>query len=90
MSSQFGYESDKNEWYAVNAQNIGHHIKASNVFTLRVECLVWLFDNRYMSIIAALADKMHEALEPERKVERPAEMVKRPEGHDFGMADYVD
>lgn len=90
MSSQFGYESDKNEWYAVNAQNIGHHIKTSNVFTLRVECLVWLFDNRYMSIIAALADKMHEALEPERKVERPAEMVKRPEGHDFGMADYVD
>lgn len=90
MSSQFDYHCDKNEWYAIGSQNIGHHIKASNVFTLRVECLVWLFDNRYMSIIAALADTMHEVLEPERKIERPAEMVKRPEGHDFGMADYVD
>ena len=90
MDEKFGYKCDKNEWYAIQKANIGHHITADNVFTLRVECYVWMFDNRYMSVIKDLAETFHNTLEPERELVIPAEMLVRPEGKDFGMQDYVD
>ncbi|MBO5814245.1 MAG: ion transporter [Alistipes sp.] len=90
FKERFDYNCDKNEWYAIGKQNIGHHITASNIFTLRVEAFVWIFDNRWGSATKTIADCFHEILEPERPVEIPYEMEKRQEGHDFGMQDYVD
>jgi hypothetical protein len=90
LKSQFDYHCDKNEWYAINDNNIGHHITASNVFTLRVEFFVWLFDNRWGSVIKTLAEGIHHAIEPERALITPPEMLTRPEGKDFGVQDYVD
>ena len=90
LSDKYGYKSDKNEWYAIGKSNVGHHIKADNVFTLRVECYVWVYDNRHIAIIKDLAETMHAVLEPERELVTPPEMLKRPLGKDFGMQDYVD
>ena len=90
LTGKYNYRSDKNEWYAIGKDNVGHHITADNVFTLRVECFVWMFDNRYLSVIKDLAETMHRVLEPERELVTPPEMVKRPFGHDFGMQDYID
>ena len=90
LKERFDYNCDKNEWYAIGKQNIGHHITASNIFTLRVEAFVWIFDNRWGSAVKTIADCFHEILEPERPIEIPFEMAKRQEGHDFGMQDYVD
>ena len=90
MDENFGYKCDKNEWYAIQKANVGHHIAAENVFTLRVECFVWMFDNRYMSVIKDLAETFHNVLEPERELVIPTEMLKRPEGRDYGMQDYID
>ena len=91
MAEKFGHKCDKNEWYAINSQNFGHRIStAKNLFTLRVECFVWMFDNRWGSVIKSLAEDMHSVLEPEKPLEVPFEMAKRQEGHDFGMQDYVD
>lgn len=90
LQEGFDYHCDKNEWYAINKQNIGHHIKASNVFTLRVECYVYMFDNRWGSVIKTLAEGIHDMVEPEKPLEIPSEMVQRREGHDFGIQDYVD
>ena len=90
LTGKYNYKSDKNEWYAIGKDNVGHHITADNVFTLRVECFVWMFDNRYLSVIKDLAETMHRVLEPERELVTPPEMVKRPFGHDFGMQDYID
>ena len=86
----FDYHCDKNIWYAVSKQNIAHYLKADNVFTLRVECFVWMFDDRYMSIIKALADSFNRILEPNIEKFIPPEMLSRPMGKDFGMQDYVD
>lgn len=86
----FDYHCDKNIWYAVSKQNIAHYLKADNVFTLRVECFVWMFDDRYMSIIKALADSFNRILEPNIEKLIPPEMLSRPMGKDFGMQDYVD
>ena len=91
VDEKFGYKCDKNEWYAINAQNFGHKITtAKNQFTLRVECYVWMLDNRWGAVIKNLADQMHAALEPERELVVPFEMVKRQEGHDFGIMDYFE
>ena len=91
MAEKFGHKCDKNEWYAINSQNFGHRIPtAKNIFTLRVECFVWMFDNRWGSVIKSLAEDLHDVLEPERPLKIPFEMVERQEGHDFGMQDYVD
>ena len=91
MGENFGHKCDKNEWYAINPQNFGHRIStAKNLFTLRVECFVWMFDNRWGSVVKTLAEDMHSVLEPEKPLEVPFEMAKRQEGHDFGMQDYVD
>ena len=90
LAEKYNYNCDKNEWYAIQKANIGHHIVAENVFTLRVECFVWMFDNRYLSVTKDLAEAFHKALEPERELVTPPEMLKRPEGKDFGMQDYAD
>lgn len=90
LNENYGFKCDKNEWYAVGAANIAHHIKADNVFTLRVESFVWMLDNRRNAIIKTLADGLNATLEPEVEKSLPAEMLTRPEGADFGMQDYVD
>ncbi len=90
LLDKFGYHSDKNEWYAINKNNVAAFVGAKNAFTLRVECFVWMYDNRYMAVIKSLAENLHSTLEPERELITPPEMIKRPEGKDFGMQDYVD
>lgn len=90
LESNYNYLCDKNEWYAISKNNISRNIKVENSFTLRVEGFVWIFDNRYMSVIKNLAETLHNILEPEKEVVPPAEMITRPEGRDFGMQDYVD
>ena len=90
LLDKFSYHSDKNEWYAVNKNNVAVFVGAKNAFTLRVECFVWMYDNRYMAVIKSLAENLHSTLEPERELITPPEMIKRPEGKDFGMQDYVD
>lgn len=90
LLDKFGYHSDKNEWYAVNKNNVAAFVGAKNAFTLRVECFVWMYDNRYMAVIKSLAENLHSTLDPERELITPPEMIKRPEGKDFGMQDYVD
>ena len=90
LVTKYGYHSDKNEWYAIGKENIGHHITAGNVFTLRVECFVWMIDNRFLAVIKDVAETMHAALEPERELVTPPEMLTRQLGKDFGMQDYVD
>ena len=90
LTTKYGYHSDKNDWYAIGKDNVGHHISAGNVFTLRVECFVWMIDNRFLSVIKDLAETMHATLEPERELVTPPEMLSRPLGKDFGMQDYVD
>ena len=90
VKDKLDYNCDKNEWYAIGKKNIGHFIKASNIFTLRVESFVWMFDNRWGNVIKTLANNIHQVLEPEREIEIPSEMQKRPEGKDFGMQDYIN
>ena len=90
LEKEYGYKSDKNEWYAIGKNNIAHHIVADNVFTIRVECRVWLYDARFLSIIKSMSEKLHDTLEPEKALVLPPEMVTRPKGKDFGMADYVN
>lgn len=90
LKDKYGYNCDKNEWYATSRQNIGRHVNAGNGFTLRVECFVWMYENNHISVIKDIADTLHATLEPEKTVEVPAEMLKRQPGKDFGMQDYVD
>lgn len=90
MEDNYGYKSDKNMWYAISKSNVAHYINANNVFTLRVEAFVWIFDNRFLEITKCIADTLHDVLEPERTYSIPLEMLKRQEGHDFGMKDYVN
>lgn len=90
LEELYGYYSDKNEWYAIGKENIAHHLNATNIFTLRIECFVWMYDARFLSIIKSLSEKLHDTLEPEKILITPPEMLQRPKGHDFGMDDYVD
>ena len=90
LKKTYDYNCDKNEWYAVNKDNIAHYITAENVFTMRVECFVWMMDQRRVAFIKTLADGINAALEPEVEKVLPPEMVTRPSGKDFGMQDYVD
>ena len=90
LGSKYEYYCDKNQWYAVGKENIAHRIQSPNIFTLRVECFVWVFDNRRLGVIKDVAEMMHNILEPERELVIPAEMVTRQINKDFGMQDYVD
>ena len=90
LESKYNYHCDKNKWYAIGKDNIAHRVKSPNIFTLRVECFVWVFDDRRLGVIKDIAEAMHNVLEPERELVMPAEMVTRQKGKDFGMQDYVD
>lgn len=90
LKSAYDYNCDKNDWYAVASNNIAHHINAENVFTLRVECFVWMFETNRVAVVKSLADGLNAYLEPEVDKTLPPEIVTRPEGKDFGMQDYVD
>ncbi len=90
LNDKYDYKSDKNIWYAIGKENISHHLSAENIFTLRVECFVWMFDSRYMSVIKTIADSLHTSFEPEKDITLPYEMVSRQFGKDFSMDDYVD
>ena len=90
LESKYKYHCDKNKWYAIGKDNIAHRVKSPNIFTLRVECFVWVFDDRRLGVIKDLAETMHNVLEPERELVMPAEMVTRQKDKDFGMQDYVD
>ena len=90
LYEKYGYVSDKNKWYAIGNANVAHFIKATNIFTIRVEAFVWIFDNRFLATIKTIADTLHAVLEPEKPQITPPEMLKRPKGHDFGMKDYID
>ena len=57
---------------------------------MRVECFVWMMDQRRVAFIKSLADGFNAALEPEVEKTLPQEMLKRQTGKDFGMQDYVD
>ena len=90
LKQKYDYNCDRNIYYAVTKNNIAHLVKADNVFTLRVECFVWMSDFRRVAVVKSLADCINAVLEPEIKKQLPPEMVSRVEGKDFGMQDYVD
>lgn len=90
MAEQYDYHLDKNKWYAVNVQNIAHHLNADNIFTLRVESRLFVFENTFLAFTKQIADVFNHAFEPDISKPLPPEMVKRNLGHDFGMADYVN
>ena len=88
--SHYDLRLDKNEWYAIGKDNIERFIKADNVFTLRVECFVYMFNANFLEVIKQIADTMNHTLEHEVSKSLPPEMVTRPIEHDFGMSDYVE
>ena len=47
-------------------------------------------DGRFLQYAKDLADLLNAHLEPEVAKPIPQEMLKRPQGHDFGMGDYVN
>lgn len=91
MAEKFNLYLDKNEWYAINPKtNIAQFINAENVFTLRVECFVYVFNNTFLNFIKTLAEVFNYAFEPEVQKQLPPEMLERQKGKDFGMSDYVN
>lgn len=90
MAEKFDYHLDKNKWYAVNAQNIAHHLNADNIFTLRVESRLFVFENTFLAFTKQIADSFNHAFEPEIEKQLPPEMLKRRIGNDFGMSDYIN
>jgi voltage-gated potassium channel len=90
MAEKYDYHLDKNKWYAVNVQNIAHHLKADNIFTLRVESRLFVFENTFLAFTKQIADVFNHAFEPDIEKTLPPEMLKRNLGHDFGMSDYIN
>ncbi len=90
MAEKFDYHLDKNKWYAINAQNIAHHLNADNIFTLRVESRLFVFENTFLAFTKQIADSFNHAFEPEIEKQLPPEMLKRRIGNDFGMSDYIN
>lgn len=90
MKSRYSLLSDKNEWYAIGGNNIEKYLEAENVFTLRVECYLFVFEAFFLEFTKTLADSINLALEPEEEKILPPEMVSRPVGHDFGFGDYIN
>ncbi len=91
MASTYNLTCDRNKWYGVQKNiNIAYHVKADNVFTLRVEAWLWLFDANFLEFTKAIADTFRQILEPNKEYKPPYEMVERQLGHDFGFGDYVD
>jgi ribonuclease R len=71
-------------------ENIGHFVKADNIFTLRIECFTFVFNQTFLDMIKTIADVFNYAFEPDVQKQLPPEMVTRRKGHDFGMRDYID
>ena len=91
MAEKFNLYLDKNEWYAINPKtNMAQFINAENVFTLRIECFVYVFNNTFFNFIKTLAEVFNYAFEPEVQKQLPLEMLERQKGKDFGMSDYVN
>ena len=91
MLKTYNLISDKNKWYGVQKkQNVAYHVTAENVFTLRVEAYLWIFDSNFLEFTKAIADHFRKHLSPDTEFTLPPEMVSRPMGHDFGFGDYVD
>lgn len=86
---KYDYHLDKNKWYAIQPTNVGHFIKADNVFTLRIEERLYVFSNTFLALAKSIADVFNHAFEPDIEKQLPPEMLKRPIGHDFGMGDYI-
>ena len=86
---KYDYHLDKNKWYAIQPINVGHFIKADNVFTLRIEERLYVFSNTFLALAKSIADVFNHAFEPDIEKQLPLEMLKRPIGHDFGMTDYI-
>jgi hypothetical protein len=91
MSKTYNLTCDRNKWYGVQKdKNIAYHLAADNVFTLRVEAWLWIFDANFLEFTKAIADNFCAVLEPGKEYHLPPEMVNRPLGHDFGFGDYVN
>lgn len=89
VMDKYDYHLDKNKWYAIQPTNVGHFIKADNVFTLRIEERLYVFSNTFLALAKSIADVFNHAFEPDIEKQLPPEMLKRPIGHDFGMGDYI-
>lgn len=87
---KYDYHLDKNKWYAIQPTNVGHFIKADNVFTLRIEERLYVFSNTFLALAKSIADVFNHAFEPDVEKQIPPEMLSRCIGHDFGMGDYVN
>jgi len=90
MAEKYDYHLDKNKWYAIGPQNVAHSIKADNIFTLRVENRLFVFENTFLAFTKQIADVFNHAFESDIEKPLPPEMVKRNLGHDFGMSDYIN
>ena len=91
MEEKFEYHCDKNEYYILDSKtNLVHFIKQPNAFALRFESKVNILDARRLSTAKTIADVFNRNLEPGVEKPIPPEMLARPEGHDFGMGDYVN
>lgn len=90
MKEQFNLTCDRNEYYCVKERNIAYRLEADNVFTLRVAGFVLAFNDALCAIANQMALGLHQVLEPEKEREYPSEMLSRQNGHDFGMADYLN
>ena len=91
MLKTYSLSSDRNKWYpALKGTNVAYHVTAENVFTLRVEAYLWIFDANFLEFTKAIADHFRKHLSPDAEFALPSEMVSRPMGHDFGFGDYVD
>ena len=56
MLQTYNLVSDKNEWYGVQKNlNVAYHVTAENVFTLRVEAYLWIFDSNFLEFTKAIA-----------------------------------
>ena len=91
MLQKYNLLCDRNKWYpALDKQNIAYHVAGTNVFTLRVEMYLWVYNANCLEFTKTIADMFHKHLEPEKELALPPEMVTRRVGHDFGFADYID
>ena len=91
MASTYNLTCDKNKWYGVQKNvNIAYHVKADNVFTLRVEAWLWLFDANFLEFTKVISDIVRNTIEPDKEYKLPYEMVERQFGHDFGFSDYIN
>lgn len=91
MSEKYTLSCDRNKWYAVNnGTNIAYHLNADNVFTMRVEMYLWVYNANFLDFTKTIADVLSKHLQPGKEIPLPPEMVTRRIGHDFGFGDYIN